>query len=119
MAHAKGVSTESEANISAYILCICSEDDFLRYSGLLDAAARLLNALPEEQYSELYNRLSEEVRTEYRNANAHYEKYEGILDRISLFFNDLFLKSNGIPSGTRNYSETTRSLVALYEKLAD
>ena len=78
-----------------------------------------MNALPEEQYSELYSRLSEEVRTEYRNANAHYEKYEGILDRISLFFNDLFLKSNGIPSGTRNYSETTRSLVALYEKLAD
>ena len=117
MAHAKGVSTESEANLAAYILCICSEDDFLRYSGLLDAASRLLNALPEEQYSELYSRLSEEVRTEYRNANAHYEKYEGILDRISLFFNDLFLKSNGIPSGTRNYSETTRSLVALYESL--
>lgn len=117
MAHAKGVAAESEANLAAYILCICSEDDFLRYSGLLDAAARLLNALPEEQYTELYGRLSEEVRTEYRNANAHYEKYEGVLDRISLFFNDLFLKSNGISSGTRNYSETTRSLVGLYLKI--
>lgn len=117
MAHAKGVAAESEANLAAYILCICSEDDFLRYSGLLDAAARLLNALPEEQYNELYGRLSEEVRTEYRNANAHYEKYEGVLDRISLFFNDLFLKSNGISSGTRNYSETTRSLVGLYLKI--
>ena len=117
MAHAKGVAAESEANLAAYILCICSEEDFLRYSGLLDAAARLLNALPEEQYNELYGRLSEEVRTEYRNANAHYEKYEGVLDRISLFFNDLFLKSNGISSGTRNYSETTRSLVGLYLKI--
>ena len=117
MAHAKGVAAESEANLAAYILCICSEDDFLRYSGLLDAAARLLNALPEEQYNELYGRLSEDVRTEYRNANAHYEKYEGVLDRISLFFNDLFLKSNGISSGTRNYSETTRSLVGLYLKI--
>ena len=117
MAHAKGVAVESEANITAYVLCICSEDVFLRYSGLMEGAARLLNELPEAQFETLYDRLCEEVRQEYRNVSAHYAKYEGLLDRISTFFNDLFLKSNGIPSGTRNYSETAASLVALYQKI--
>lgn len=117
MAHAKGVSQEGEANVVAYVLCMCSEDDYLRYSGLMRAAASLLNALPAEQFESLYAGLSEEVRREYRNESAHYDRYEGVIDRISNFFNDIFLKANGVEGGTRSYSATAGSLVALYEKL--
>ena len=119
MAHAKGVAVESEANVTAYVLCIRSDDEFLRYSGLMDVVAQLLNELPEEQYDTLYARLDEEVRAEYRNIRLHYEKYEGVIDKISEFFNDLFLKSNGIVSGTQNYGETTRSLVALWAQCTE
>lgn len=117
MAHAKGVSREADANVVAYVLCVLADDAYLNYSGLMPAAARLLNALPAEQYEQLYARLAPEVRQEYANANAHYARYEGVIDTISGFFNDLFLKANGISSGTRNYSETTGSLVALYSLL--
>lgn len=118
IAHAKGVSSESEANLTAYVLCICADDAYLNYSGLMRAVSNLLNALPDEEYERLRGLLSPEVLQEYRNANEHYAKYEGAIDTISTFFNDLFLKSNGIASGTRNYGETTQGLVALYERLA-
>lgn len=119
MAHAKGVSRENEANIVSYAVCILSEDDYIRYSGLMNAAAILVNALPEEQYETLAGRLDEKVLREYANARAHYEKYEGFIDSVSSFFNDLFLKANGVPSGTASYGETEESLVALYEKIVN
>ena len=119
MAHAKGVSRENEANIISYTLCIRSDDAYLNYSGLMRAAANLINALPKEEAKTLRERLAPEILQEYRNENEHYEKYEGLLDRISSLFNNLFLKANGVQSGTRSYGETTRSLVALYEQLKD
>lgn len=73
--------------------------------------------LPEEEYAELRARLSPEILREYSNASAHYAQYDGWLDSLSAFFNDLFLKSNGVPGGTRSYGQTAQSLVALYEKL--
>ena len=119
MAHAKGVSRENEANIISYTLCIRADDAYLNYSGLMRAAANLINALPKEEAKTLRERLAPEILQEYRNENEHYEKYEGLLDRISSLFNNLFLKANGVQSGTRSYGETTRSLVALYEQLKD
>ena len=83
----------------------------------MNAAAILLNALPDGQYETLRGRLDEKVLREYADARAHYEKYEGFIDSLSSFFNDLFLKANGVPSGTASYGETAESLVALYEKI--
>lgn len=118
IAHAKGVSQEGEANVAAYVLCIRADDAYLNYSGLMRAVASLLNSLPQEEYEVLYDSLSEEVKREYRNANAHYAKYEGAIDAVSSFFNDIFLKANGVAGGTRSYSQTAASLVSLYEQLA-
>lgn len=118
MAHAKGISQEGEANVAAYVLCILAEDAYLNYSGLMRAAANLLNALPQDKFDILYAELDGAVRTEYRNASAHYAKYEGVIDAVSSFFNDIFLKANGVPGGTRSYGQTAESLVALYEQLS-
>ena len=118
MAHAKGVSQEGEANLTAYVLCLRSENEYLQYSGLMNAAAVLVNALPEERSSALREKFAPEVLQEYANASAHYAKYDSFLDDLSSFFNDLFLKSNGVESGTRSYSQTTRGLVALYYELS-
>ncbi len=113
MSHAKGVGREDEANIVAYALCLNADDDYLNYCALLDAATVLLNSLPRECAEELYARLDEAVRQEYSRAAAHYAAYEGPIDALSSFFNDLFLKANGVASGTRSYGETVNALVAL------
>ena len=117
MAHAKGVSRENEANIAAYVLCIRSDNLYLNYSGLMNAVSVLFGALDEEDSAEIYETISPEVLREYSNVNAHYRKYEGPIDRISAFFNNLFLKANGVSGGTKSYGETATGLVALYETL--
>lgn len=118
MAHAKGVSRENDANLVSYALCIRAEDAYLQYSGLMPAVAVLMNSLPEELYAEVRARLTPEILREYANASAHYDRYEGLIDTISSFFNDLFLKANGVPQGTRSYSQTVSGLVALHRSMA-
>lgn len=117
MAHAKGVSRENEANIVSYVLCIRADDVYLNYSGLMRAVANLLNSLPSEKSRTLREKLAPEILREYGNGNEHYEKYEGVIDKVSSWFNNLFLKANGVPGGIKSYGETTSSLVALYEQL--
>lgn len=113
-AHAKGVAHETEANVTAYVLCIRSDDAYIRYSGLMRAVSSLLNALPEEQFDTLYAALDPCVAQEYRSVSAHYARYEGAVDKISSFFNDIFLKANGVQGGTASYGMTARGLVALW-----
>lgn len=119
LAHAHGVSQEGEANVVAYVLCIRSQDDYLRYGGLMRAASSMLNSLGDEAYRELYARLRPAIVQEWRNASELYARYDGWLETLSAFFNDLFLKANGVPGGTRSYGSTAKSLVALYCQLTD
>lgn len=119
LAHAHGVSQEGEANVVAYVLCIRSQDDYLRYGGLMRAASSMLNSLGDEAYRELYARLRPAIVREWRNASELYARYDGWLETLSAFFNDLFLKANGVPGGTRSYGSTAKSLVALYCQLTD
>lgn len=116
IAHGKGVSSESEANVSALVICLSSEDTYLQYCGLMSAVSDLLYALPEESSKSLREKLRPEVLNEYRNVSEHYKKYDGLIDSISSFFNDLFLKANGVEGGIVSYSQTTEGLVSLYLK---
>lgn len=116
MAHAKGVASETEANVTAYVICIRSENLYLKYSGLMHAVANLVNNSGDNFYA-LRSKISAEVLTEYANASANYAQYESWLDSVSSFFNNLFLKANGVSSGTKSYGETTQSLVAFYYSL--
>ena len=117
MAHAKGVAQENQANVTAYVICVRSDDIYLNYSGLMRVVANLVNNFSRDEYKALVSKIDGAVMTEYSNASAHYDKYEGWIDEVSSFFNDLFLKSNGVSGGTKSYSQTTKSIVALYYSL--
>ena len=114
LAHAHGVAQEGEANVAAYALCLRSEDPYLRYSGLMRAASAMLNSLDDASFETLYASVSPAVIAEWRNASALYARYDGWLNALSSWINDLFLKANGVPGGVRSYGQTAHSLVALY-----
>ncbi|MCD7729369.1 MAG: DUF3810 domain-containing protein [Clostridia bacterium] len=116
MAHAKGVAIEGEANVAAYVVCIRSDDDYLKYSGLMYAVATLVNN-SGDNYTQLRSQINGGSLKEYANASAHYAEYEGWIDSVSSFFNNLFLKANGVSGGTKSYGETVQSIVALYYSL--
>ncbi len=120
IAHGKGVSREDEANYAAYYLLLTSEDDFLRYCGLLYAANKMLNeSYDKNDTSEYYRAVEyfgEHAMTQYRNASAHWASYDTLWDKITDWWNDKYLKGSGQSEGVKSYSMTGRFLLQIYKR---
>ena len=121
LAHSKGIMRENEANFYAYYVLAMSDDPYLQYSGFLAMSQIMLNESYDAQNVEVYygifDLFSDEMNQEISNRYEFWENYDTFLDDIGDFFNNLYLKSSGIPSGTKNYSETGNILVKLWAKL--
>lgn len=117
IAHNKGVQRENDANFLAYYITIHSDNARLRYSGLNELVSRLLYELKrvdKELFNEYYERVDESVRRDWQEESEYYDKYEGVIESISTFINNLFLKSNGIEGGVTSYSDTTEAILSMY-----
>jgi len=104
MAHAKGVMREDEANLIAYYLTCSSKDDYLRYCGYSAIYYRVFSAIhfDSELRQNLYSSLNPKIFTELQNSAKFWDKYD-ILSQIADFFNDLYLKLQGVKEGTDSY----------------
>lgn len=117
IAHSKGVHRENDANFTAYYMLLKSQNDFLRYSAQNSVVNVLLSALKktnEDAFKERYFSVSENVRNEWKLESRHYEKYDGFIETISSAINNIFLKSNGVPSGTVSYSDTAKYIISAF-----
>ena len=106
MAHSLGFARENEANFSAFLVCIQSDDAAVRYSGCFTGLLYMLPAYRRadpENYAELYNSIDEAVRLDFAEYFDHIEKYEGSVNDFHSKINDLFLKSNGQSEGVASY----------------
>lgn len=117
-AHQRGVIRENEANFIAFLVCLESDDDFIRYSGYLQLYEYVASALYRtdvERYRELISDMSDAVRGELVADSEVYEKYaDGFIGKISRKLNDVYLKMNGT-EGEISYGLVTRLAVAYYE----
>ncbi len=116
-AHANGVMNEGEANFVAFYAGMQSSTPILRYSASLYAMRQTLS-LARGKDAQLYKELaalpSEKVRQDLQAAEAYYDKHDGWIADVSEFFNNLYLKWNGISSGTGSYSETSVQIFNWY-----
>ena len=109
MAHLAGVTGEGEANYWAYAFCRQSEDRSICYSGLLAllpyVASNARALLSEDRYDAWIGSVS---RKAIEDNMAIQEFWDGkrvrIIDRAQHLLMDLFLKSNGISEGAKDYS---------------
>jgi len=120
MAHQRGILRENEANFVAYLVTSTSDDVYLRYSGALSMYEYIANALYSENkelYREIDSGLSDKARADRVASYKVYEKYsDNLLNKISNFINDLYLKSNGT-EGSVTYSRVVILTVAYYESM--
>jgi len=114
IAHSKGVLRENEANLTAYYVLLRSDNVYLRYCGMFRVYHNLLGGLPlygdagHETYIEIADGLSPLIREDYAHRTQYYGQYT-LLEEISEFFNDLYLKLSGSSNGTGSYSPTPPS----------
>lgn len=123
MAHQRGVARENEANMTAFLVCICSDDAYIRYSGYLNMYEYVANALYSAD-KDLYRRasahLNEEVRNEMSAYNRFYDKYkESTASKVSNAVNSAYLQTQKVESGTKSYGMVVDLTVAYYKQHPD
>lgn len=109
-AHRLGISSEAEANFYAWLVCSRSRIPEIRHSGnflllgyVLSNASRLL---PEEEFKTFVASIRPEILEQYKSYQQYWRnKYSPGIGKLQNYIYNLFLQSNQIPSGTKNYSE--------------
>lgn len=117
LAHQRGIARENEANFIAFLVCIRSDDAYLRYSGYLNlyeyVASALYRADPQ-LYNDARSRLVTPVRQELRAYSAFFDKYrESTVSEVSGAINNSYLQLQGT-EGTRSYGLVVDLAVAYY-----
>lgn len=119
LAHQRGVARENEANFVAFLVCIESDDAYIRYSGYLNLYEYVMSALSGASgklYKEAYLKANPAVRGELHAYAEFFEKYrDNVAADISGAVNDSYLHSQGTV-GQRSYGLVVDLAVAYYRE---
>ena len=99
LAHQRGIAREDEANMIAFLVCISSDDEYIRYSAYLNVYEYVANALYKAD-KELYKSARAKIDTAIYNEQVAYstffKKYSGsVASKVSGAVNDTYLKTQG------------------------
>lgn len=114
--HVLGVSNEAEANYWAFEATRRSASRAVRYSGwfmLLHYSWNSIRSLlDEDAFREWTATLRPEIIRDMQVTQEYWqEKRIPAVSRVQKRVYDLFLRSNGIPDGTKNYSQVLRMVL--------
>ena len=117
LSHLRGVGHENEAEFSALLICLESDEPYIRYSAYSQAAITLSNLLYEYDEKLFYEVLDEYPTVLFSDvyfSSKSYEKYSSTpIDEISSAINDTYLKLNG-DEGVVSYSLAAELYVAYF-----
>lgn len=115
-AHQRGISREDEANFIAFLVCISSDDPYIRYSGYLSVYEYTSSALysaDKDVYYTVLAKMDEKVRGELIAFGEFFEKYEdNVAATVTEGVNDAYLQGQGQTAGIRSYDLVTDLAVA-------
>ncbi len=118
-AHQRGIAREDEANFVAFLVCIESDDAYIRYSAYLNLYEHVANALYQanpDYYWSVYYSLPQKARLEMKAYSAFFDKYrDNVVSDVSGTINDTFLTVNGT-EGTKSYGMVVDLAVAYYKQ---
>ena len=118
MGHLAGVTSEAEANYWGYTFCRSSLNPAVRYSGCLAilpyVASNAGVLLPEEEFQAWIDSISDKVKMDYTGSREYWlEKRVGWIESIQNSFYNLYLKSNGISEGVKDYSGVVEMIMTM------
>ncbi len=118
LAHQRGVAREDEANFVAFLVCLESDDPYIRYSGYMNLYEYVLSALykaDSKAYSALINETKPALIGEIVAYNEFFDKYrENVVADVSGSINNNYLQSQGQSAGERSYGMVVDLAVAYY-----
>lgn len=118
LSHQRGIARENEANFMAFLVCIESDDSYIRYCAYLNLYEYVLSALSSadtELYAQAYAKLPAAVKGELIAYSSFYAKYrDSSASTVSSAVNDTFLKMHGT-EGTKSYGMVVDLAVAYFK----
>lgn len=121
LAHQRGFAREDEANFVAFLVCISSDDAYIRYSGYVGMYEYVMSALykaDKELYASVRARAEESLLLEQKAYSAFFSKYKtSTVSTVSGAINNSYLQSQGTV-GTKSYGMVVDLTVAYYKKQA-
>ena len=119
LAHQRGIAREDEANFIAFLVCINTNDPYIKYCGYMNLCEYVLGALysaDQKLWEEAYKKLDNRAIYEMIAYNEFYEKYQdNVVGEISGAINDAYLQANGT-EGTKSYGLVVDLAVAYFHK---
>lgn len=119
LAHQRGIAREDEANFVAFLVCMESEDPYIRYSGYINVLEYVMGSLSSAdpaQYSAFYATLDYRVVYEFYAQSNFFEQYrDNVAADISGSVNDAFLQIQGQTAGRQSYNLVVDLAVAYYK----
>ena len=117
--HQSGVAPEEAANFMAHLVCIASDDAYIRYSGYANLLVYVMNAYyravaDADVYATFYYSVDERLRGEFHAESVHSQQYDTAFGELSSDLNDLYLKANGT-EGRVSYGFVVDLAVAFYK----
>lgn len=113
--HQRGIGLESEAEFSAFLICLESDNAYVRYSAYAQAAITLSNLLYEYDEELFYDALSRFPDLLYFDiviSAKNYEEYSKTnFDEVASSINNAYLISNG-DEGVVSYSLSAELFVS-------
>ena len=115
LAHQRGIAREDEANFIAFLACIHSPDDYVRYSGYMSVLIYVLNDLYDSSlqlYKQAATTRSAKLRTELSAYNAYLKQFQGgTAEKVSSSINNAYLQAQGQKDGVLSYGNVTEWVV--------
>ncbi len=119
MAHQRGIAREDEANMVSFLVCIGSDDPYIRYSAYLNMYEYVMNALYKadaEQYRLVRLGVNSNTLDELSAYSNFYEKYRNsTASKVSGTVNNTYLHTQQVTDGTRSYGMVVDLTVAWYK----
>ena len=116
-AHQRGIASEDDANFAAFLACIMSENEYVRYAALMSMYDYYLDSIyatDYEMYVYFIQNTSDKVLSEMISYSNFFDKYRhSVSSKVADKVNDSYIKVMGDKSGVNSYGKVVE-LVSAY-----
>ena len=120
MAHQRGFAREDEANFVAFLVCMESDDPYVRYSALMEVYSYVMNALYQaspSMYTYVQSGLDIRAICEKTVYSLFFDQYrESVAATTTDKINNAYLQLQGT-AGTKSYGMVVDLVVAYYRDI--
>jgi len=111
-AHQMGYAREAEASFLAVLVCLASPDSAIQYSGYFALLGRFTRrASLFSDADSLLKTIRSEVWADFKAVRQRYARYSGAIAEISERSYDLYLRTNRVEGGIKNYEDVVELVI--------